>query len=138
MEKYHNEKTPISGFFVGFIFGVAAALILKSKQGRRILKTIIESGIDKFGDIENVIKDSIEINDDLIDGGDFTAPDAQIESKEQEHPQDKEKTKLAAVLESGTDKPEKPNIDLRSDTSEAVTAVKRATRRFFKGIKKRS
>ncbi len=137
MEKHRSENAPVSGFFIGFLLGVIAALLLKSKQGRRILKNIIESGIEKFGDVEDVIKNSVDINDDLIDGDDFLMPHTSSESKQEKLQEEKPKTELAENLDDESDLANEPSVDIKSASVEAVTAVKSATRRFFKGIKKR-
>ena len=45
----HEERSKNSGFFLGFVLGMAAALLLSTKKGRRILKVLLDQGLDKIG-----------------------------------------------------------------------------------------
>lgn len=45
-----------SGFFIGFILGVLATLLLTTKKGREILKELIDKGMQKIKDIEELQK----------------------------------------------------------------------------------
>lgn len=43
-----------SGFFLGFILGVLATLLLTTKKGREILKELIDKGMQKITDLEEL------------------------------------------------------------------------------------
>ena len=126
MINHNDENVKSSGFIVGFILGVAAALLLNSKKGRKILKLLMDQGIERLGNWEDVIKDVIEADDDIIEGDDFVTTST-VDSKKEINPDIKEM-------------PQVPNMPLSSPNENNKTAlmVKKATRRFFRGIKKKS
>jgi gas vesicle protein len=126
MINHNDENVKSSGFIVGFILGVAAALLLNSKKGRKILKLLMDQGIERLGNWEDVIKDVIEADDDIIEGDDFVTTST-VDAKKEINPDIKEM-------------PQVPNMPLSSPNENNKTAlmVKKATRRFFRGIKKKS
>ncbi len=126
MINHNDENVKSSGFIVGFILGVAAALLLNSKKGRKILKLLMDQGIERLGNWEDVIKDVIEADDDIIEGDDFVTTST-VDAKKEIKPDIKEM-------------PQVPNMPLSSPNEDNNTAlmVKKATRRFFRGIKKKS
>jgi len=126
MINHNDENVKSSGFIVGFILGVAAALLLNSKKGRKILKLLMDQGIERLGNWEDVIKDVIEADDDIIEGDDFVTTST-VDAKKEINPDIKEM-------------PQVPNIPPSSPNEDNKTAlmVKKATRRFFRGIKKKS
>lgn len=144
MEKHHHEKSGNSSFIIGFILGMAAALLLSTKKGRKILKILLDQGLDKLGNWESLIKDTLETEKDYIDEDDDVVPSVNVQSRKEEL---KEKTTNSVKINENTKPEDEQNTHIREvvgsdqavDTPEAttVTKMKTATRRFFRGIKKK-
>ena len=119
----NNDNKNNNGFIFGFILGIAAALLLNTKKGRRILKTLVDQGIDRVSNWEDTIKEIIEEDEDLFKADDFVPSTIIDEDKK--------------VIENISDRNEN-EIKVNTPASEPQPSiVKTATRRFFKGIKKR-
>lgn len=136
-----DNKNRHSGFFIGFIIGVASALLLNTKKGKKILNVLIDQGIDRISNWEEVVKTVLEEDEEFINGDDYTASSGnkeksqkKIEKNEKETPEgeshirseDKSAPSLQEVLK-----------EMRKPDPVAVEKVKSATRRFFRGIKKK-
>ncbi len=120
----NNENKSNNGFVFGFILGVAAALLLNTKKGRKILKTFVDQGIDRISNWEDVVKKIIEEEDDFIENGDYIS---QPSSYETEISSEAKQEKIVGNSVN----------DNSSIAPPFESKVKTATRRFFKGIKRR-
>lgn len=161
MEKQNNNS---NGFLMGFLLGMAAALLVTTKKGRKILKIFSENGWEKIGSVEDILKKTLnEAQDEYVDGDNFLIEDiqvdiqknttkekAQIEDQLKEEPQSKEQTndKKEKVEKKESEFQEKNNsnndsLEKKEEVKERVEVspfrkAKANTKRFFRGIKKRT
>ncbi len=54
------DQTRGGGFFLGFLLGIVLTLLLTTKKGRELLRNIIDEGLNKFSDLEEVITNEQE------------------------------------------------------------------------------
>lgn len=55
-----------TGFLLGLLFGVALTLLLVTKKGRKMLKTLTEEGFENMKDLKSKLKDAeTKIDEDL-------------------------------------------------------------------------
>lgn len=118
-----NENKNNNGFIFGFILGIGAALLFNTKKGRKILKTLIDQGIDRIGDWEGTVKEIIEEDDDFVKGGDYISQSSSYEPE------------ISSVVKHS--EAESGISDNFSIPVSSESRVKKATRRFFKGIKRK-
>lgn len=62
-----------SGFLLGVIVGVLIALLFTTKKGREIFKDILEKGVEKFADLEQIMQDRIAKEEAEVRESDFVA-----------------------------------------------------------------
>jgi hypothetical protein len=109
----NNQKDNNNGGFIfGILIGIAVALSFTTKRGRRILKLLLEQGSGKFSDWEKIIKETLNDDENYIDGDDYMG----------------EKTIPT--------EPEK--VILNEDRVDNAPPVKSIARRFFRGIPKKN
>jgi len=83
----HQQHTGGSGFLLGVIVGVLLTLLFTTKRGRAILKEVMEKGIQKFADLEELMREmeeketSTEEDEDYEDENDYI-PAKQIAAPE--------------------------------------------------------
>lgn len=71
MERNHNQNNN-GGFILGILVGIGIALLFTTKKGHRLLRKLTTQGWDKLENWEDIIKSTINDNeDDYIDGDDF-------------------------------------------------------------------
>src|SRR5258708_15505023 len=74
----HNGNGIGNGFLLGVIVGVILALLFTTKRGRAILKEMMEKGIQKFTDLEQLVRESEEEIDEEFEGEDDYIPSEPI------------------------------------------------------------
>ncbi len=74
----HNHNNGGNGFLLGVIVGVLATLLFTTKRGRAILKEVMEKGIDKFANLEELMRETEDDFDD--EEGDDYIPAEPIET----------------------------------------------------------
>lgn len=64
-----------NGFLLGIIVGVLITLLFTTKRGRAILKDLMEKGVEKFANLEQLIRETEDLDDELEDedGDDYIA-----------------------------------------------------------------
>ena len=70
----HNHNGSGNGFLLGVIVGVLLTLLFTTKRGRTILKDVMEKGVQKFADLETLMKETEEEMEDEFedeDGNDY-------------------------------------------------------------------
>jgi len=70
----HNHGGSGNGFLLGVIVGVLITLLFTTKRGRAILKDVMEKGVQKFADLEQLMRETeAELEDDFEeeDGDDY-------------------------------------------------------------------
>src|SRR6266404_4436072 len=78
----HNNGTG-NGFLLGVIVGVLVTLLFTTKRGRTLLKEVMEKGIDKFANLEELMRETEkEYNDEEDEDGDDFIPSEPIEAPE--------------------------------------------------------
>jgi gas vesicle protein len=152
--KNNNHNGSGNGFLLGVIVGVLATLLFTTKRGRIILKDVMEKGIDKFANLEELMRETEEEYDDadLEDetGDDFvpTVPVAPEQPKVEKKPADEVLSQPAPIEEAP-----KPGKDLEPEPAEIVKEEKDETvgqapveekpkttrvKRLFRGLRKKS
>lgn len=109
MEQRQTHGNWSSGFLFGLLFGVALTLLFTTKKGRRIFKALTDEGMQRVSRWEDLLE---RLPDDYTDEEEILAEDS---------------TEYVP--------PEKPEIH---HTERTNGATKKASRRFFKGVPKRS
>ena len=115
MERNNNHNQNIgSGFILGVIVGVILTLLLTTKKGRAILKELMEKGVEKFADLEQIMQETQDDFEDLEDeeGNDFVASEP---VEVQEKPQVKKEAPKEYVVESSA-------IEIKKETVTAKPA----------------
>src|SRR5712691_5788957 len=75
--EHNNQHNNIgNGFLLGVIVGILLTLLFTTKRGREIFKDIMEKGVEKFSNLEQLVKKTekdIENDEDDYEGAqDFT------------------------------------------------------------------
>ena len=102
------------GFFLGLVFGVGLTLLLVTKKGRKILRTLADEGWENFTELR---KNMDAVRSDVSSQIE-KAVDEEIVSDEEETPP--------------SEKPEP------APSSPGKNGVKKSVRKLFKGIPKKS
>ena len=129
MDQQNDRKEHHGNFFnafvLGVVVGIAVALLLTTKKGRRILRTLTDEGMKKMGGFENIVKQTVPVVpqepedvDEMMAGQDFEAAE---ELKKEPVPSH---VSTEAVKHS-----------LKHEEHTNGTA-KSSTRRFFRGAKR--
>ncbi len=64
MEKENNSHNHFStGFLLGVLVGALAVFLFGTEKGRKIVKTVTESGLDKFSSLNDVFEDDEEFEE---------------------------------------------------------------------------
>lgn len=167
-DNHNHQHANGSGFLLGVIVGVLITLLFTTKRGRIIFKEILEKGVEKFSNLEELMKESSMLDEEDIDeaeGEDFipsvpTTQPALPEKKVVEQTQE-EKIEPKQAKESTTSKQEEEtapatppkeekmpeaesNSEKKSTTKEENPSQPKAStkpksaNRWFRGIRKKS
>jgi gas vesicle protein len=147
----HNQNSG-SGFLLGVIVGVLLTLLLTTKKGRAILKELMEKGIEKFANLEEIINETEGDFDDLDDeeGDDFIPSEPvklseppkekkePLKKNEEEIPSEqvKKETVPAKINKEEIDKEEKTDQEKPPEEESKPKPVR--GRRWFRGLRKKS
>src|SRR6266581_3648446 len=86
MEHNNNQNNNGSGngFLLGVIVGVLVTLLFTTKRGRAIFKDVMERGVQKFADLEQLMRETEEEFDDEFEdeAGDDYIPAEPVEVPE--------------------------------------------------------
>lgn len=105
-----------TGLLLGLFLGVCLTLLLVTKKGRRILKTLTEKGLDNIKDLKTKLREAdVQIDEDLYHD------DLEEESSTPVLP------KPTPVV-SSAEKPEPPKTN----------GIKKHAKKLFRGIPKKS
>jgi gas vesicle protein len=110
----HNHNGSGNGFLLGVIVGVLITLLFTTKRGRAILKDAMEKGVQKFADLEEMMRESeAELEDefDEEDGDDYipTEPVEEPEPPKVQKSVEKKTSEETAKIEQKTLQPAKPD-----------------------------
>jgi gas vesicle protein len=78
----HCDNKFFSGFLIGLILGAAAVLLLGTKKGKQILKTISEEGLENITKALEDLEEEEIVDQDFVE--DVPAPVKAKETKETE------------------------------------------------------
>lgn len=106
-----------SGFLLGLLFGVALTLLLVTKKGRKLLRTLSEEGFENVKGFRQRLRDA-----DLVIDEDLYADDLEDES---------------IVSTPETVKEQKIEEAVKPAASNG-NGVKKTAKKFFRGIPKKS
>lgn len=117
MDNRRPANNTFNIFLLGIVIGVALTLLLTTKNGRKLLRLITEEGLQRLSEWEDRI---ISVEDEKIDDDDDFAlgEDYQYEGKD---------------VDSKKEVDEQKQESSNSTINEQIK-----TRRFFKGIKKKT
>jgi gas vesicle protein len=76
----HNHNGSGNGFLLGVIVGALITLLFTTKKGRAILKDVMEKGVQKFADLEQLMQEAEEELED--ETGDDYIPAEPVEESE--------------------------------------------------------
>src|SRR5579872_430914 len=128
----HNQNNGIgSGFLLGVIVGVIVTLLFTTKKGREIFKEILEKGIDKFSNLEDLMRESYnadDVDEEFEDEDDFvpTEPIKELETpKVKKVIETKEEKPLArtSVARPATQNPPAPKPQVAKEPPKPVEPV---------------
>lgn len=63
------------GFLLGVMVGVAITLLFTTKKGREIFKDTVNRALDKVSELQNTVEESVQFDDEDIDGDDYIKPE---------------------------------------------------------------
>jgi gas vesicle protein len=162
--KHSNTGIFFNGFIIGLLVGAGIVLLLTTKKGKRILKSLTEEGFDKISNIDDLMKRFEKVTEQVVsDGDDEEAGNDYVKEKPvllaiepQEQPVEKKTVTLPPIQINTTgDELKSPEPadeallhiealrkklaqDLEDAEDQAITTVKSTRRRFFRGIPKRA
>lgn len=145
-----------SGFFLGLLFGLAIALLFTTKKGRKILRILLDEGLEKFEEWQDIVKDTTRSQPDTqeeddVEGGDYIAREVVMpvqpekETKQEKHSA-REETKHEETRASTIEDHEEPTVVKRvidalpqeHEDNEVNVKPKSTVRRFFRGVRRKS
>lgn len=115
-ERHSSSQTSLSGFILGVVVGAVLMLLFTTKKGRRILTMLTDQGWSKLSELEGLLEN------DAVDGYEEVI----VEEEQPPVSQSEKKDKLTK------------KIEIIEHPTSTVGKITKTTRRFFKGIKKRS
>ena len=140
MDNNNHNHGSNSGFLLGVIVGVLLTLLFTTKRGRAILRDVVDKGIQKFSNLEELTKE-IEDDDFLEEDGDDYIQEEVIHEEPKEAPVEKKveikQVKEEKPIEEKVLKEEEP----KKEKPEPEPEEKRPSngkRWFRRGLKKRS
>jgi hypothetical protein len=102
-----------AGFVLGLLFGVCLTLLLVTKKGRKLLRTLSEEGVENMKDLKSKLRQAdIAIDEDLY-----------LDDLEEQAPA----TLKEAVVKAVVEEEKKPEVTL-----------KKPAKKLFRGIPKKS
>jgi len=141
MENNNHTHNNGSGFLLGVIVGVILTLLLTTKKGREILKEVLEKGIERFANLEDLMRETYnEVDEDLEDGDDFIP----TESVREIEPPVKKETKKKEVKSEPEEPEPEPEPELEIETPPPAKVVeekpieKPKNKRWFRGLRKKN
>ncbi len=61
-----RSGSSLNGFVLGLVVGVLITLLFTTKKGRQILQTLTEEGMNKFNEVEDIIR-AMEEDGEIVD-----------------------------------------------------------------------
>lgn len=121
MDAHRHEKGSnfTTGFLLGLLLGIGITLLVVTKKGRRLLKTLTEEGLENMKDLRTKLKEAESIIDEDL---------YYDEMEEQSDVPVKPKPSPAPVHIVSSPAVEKSHVN----------GVKKHAKRFFRGIPKKS
>lgn len=92
-----KSGSSLNGFVLGLVVGVLITLLFTTKKGRQILQTLTEEGMNKFNEVEDIIK-AMEEDGEIVNPEeemdeplesempDKAAPEEKLSSEKAAHP----------------------------------------------------
>lgn len=144
MEKNtHQNNGYGNGFILGLIVGVIVTLLFTTKRGRMIAKEIMDKGIQKFANLEELMEESKKIPDDEEDFEDdndyIPAEPIQDTNPPEEKPQPTHEPKQKEVKPVKEAPVQQQHV--KEPTKEKETAPEKSKttgKRWFRGLRKKS
>jgi hypothetical protein len=160
MENNNHQKTSYgNGFIFGLIVGVIITLLFTTKRGRIIFKEIMENGVRKFSDLEQILResDAMEYDEEIEEGDDFIpaepaaapAPPVvrtepvkpKVVKAEPKAPPPPPPAPKPTIEEDHAEAPEEPDqVEEESfiQKEEKALTKPKSTKRWFRGLRKKS
>jgi hypothetical protein len=151
----HNQQQNAgNGFLLGVIVGVLLTLLFTTKRGRAIFKEVLERGVEKFANLEELMRETEyeATEEDLLEeeGDDFIpAKPVEIPKPAKKEPEKKsiaeaperQQVKESIIKENKEstihEKKEEKNTAVSSGQSEEKPKSPRG-KRWFRGLRKKS
>jgi gas vesicle protein len=153
MENNNRNNNNGSGFLLGVIVGVILTLLFTTKKGREILKEVLEKGVERFSNLEDLMRESYDEDDEDLEGDDDFIPTEPVkeveapvkkvvESKpEQVKPQPEPEKEVPPPTLKVVEKKVEEKASEESVTEKAPPAQpveKPKNKRWFRGLRKKS
>ena len=126
-ERREHHGNFFNAFALGIVVGIALTLLLTTKKGRRLLRTLTDEGMKKMGGFEKTVRNTTSVvspepeDVDMMAGQDFEAAE---EMKQEEKPTPNHVSQEAV----------KHSLKHEEHTNGAAKGP--GTRRFFRGVKR--
>lgn len=142
MERRNNSGGSSPAFFIGIIIGVLVTLLLSTKKGRKILKVLVDEGVERVSKWEDIVdslktqvEEDIELEQEPIMGEEV------VQIEETKEPEGAEGT--VAKIETQEEAKEEPPLHAavaeKKESKDPEVEVKpKKKSRFFKRSPKKS
>lgn len=120
MERRNQQSNGLGcGFLLGVIVGVLLALLFTTKRGREILKDVLEQGVEKFSDLERLMKEQQAKETTETEESDFV-PSTPV-SAEVAAEQKKTEIKKPAATPTPVPAPAVPRKEIKTPETQAIS-----------------
>jgi len=132
--EHKSGRSFFNGFVIGLIVGVGIVLLLTTKKGKRILKSLSEEGLESVNGLDELLQKFERA----------TKRATPREDDDEEEDSDYVRERPVLLAHDGAELPTTKKVALprveinkEDDEEDHVTKIKPTRRRFFRGIPKR-
>lgn len=129
-----REQKGHNNFLLGLIVGSVLTLLFTTKKGRKILKTIVDEGLDKYSGWKDIVNETFDEYDaDNLEGEDYIEEPLELKKEQVKNYKEEETADNVEV------KHVEEEVSVGSPSVEEIVAkVKPVAHRFFKRTSKKN